>query len=82
MTPEQSVALHDVVKQKLRLWDIATAAETLLGCEIDTNSRLFNDLCAAFDEVDDVDGISERDLITAFELEGRICLPAAPNQTS
>lgn len=62
-------ALRQVIKLKLSLWDASSAAEELLGCDIDTNGRGLENICVGLPTPEDADDVSEEDLIEIFELD-------------
>lgn len=68
LTAEQRQALITVLKAKLRLWDLSREAEEVLSRELDEDREDVSYLCAAFDSEDDVDSVSDKSLIEAFEL--------------
>lgn len=61
-------ALQAVVAAKLRMWDAASAAEKLIGCEIDTNSDEFECLCAGLDRPEDAEIVTADELAEVFNL--------------
>lgn len=69
LTPEQREALKEVVRCQLRLWDAGSAAEKLFNCDIATAGDVFWQGVAALDMVEDVNTVSDEELVEIFELE-------------
>lgn len=69
LTDGQRKALKNVVAAKLRLWDLSTAAEEDLECDIDTDGNALSSLCAGLDSEADIEDVTDAELLTAFGLE-------------
>jgi len=64
----QRAALRKVIRAKLAMWDASLEAENLLGLDVDTGCQSLDDTCAGLDAPDDVESLSDNDLLSAFDL--------------
>lgn len=66
LTTEQSHALKGVVRTRIMMWDAATEAEAILDQDINTSREELDILCAEIRASEDIDKLSDEDLIRAF----------------
>lgn len=69
LTNEQQKALQDVVAAKIKLWDAAQKAESLLGFDIDMNIPELESLCSSMNTPEEAYDLSNESLLAAFSID-------------
>lgn len=67
LTEEQREALREVVRAKLRLWDVSVEAEKLIGVDIDTGSEELETACLTADSVEEVEDLPDEMLLSLLD---------------
>jgi hypothetical protein len=63
------VKLREVLRHRLMAWDAASAAEKLLGCDIDSQSDEVECFLSGLNVTSDADDVSDEDILALFEVD-------------